>query len=135
MLAPPFSSSSLALPLSLCSWISPGGCRDDAGKSSCDFFNGFEEKGKDHPIPAGVYTLADLKEFGEAQGYCPYFLARYSIAHCQVVVYSYHYLLDPKIAQLVSNELGKDCVVVFDEVRSALQCSLPATQSQSHGMG
>jgi DNA excision repair protein ERCC-2 len=36
-----------------------------------------------------------------------------------VVVYSYHYLLDPKIAELVSKELGKDSVVVFDEVREA----------------
>jgi DNA excision repair protein ERCC-2 len=34
------------------------------------------------------------------------------------VVYSYHYLLDPKIAQLVSKELGKDSVVVFDEAHN-----------------
>lgn len=35
-----------------------------------------------------------------------------------MIVYSYHYLLDPKIAQLVSNELGKDSVVVFDEAHN-----------------
>jgi Rad3-related DNA helicase len=50
--------------------------------------------------------------------YCPYFLARHAISHCNVVVYSYHYLLDPKIAQLVSKELGKDSVVVFDEAHN-----------------
>lgn len=71
------------------------------GRSGCDYFNGFEEKGKLSPIPAGVYNLSDLREYGEKHGYCPYFLARYSISHCNVIVYSYHYLLDPKIAQMV----------------------------------
>ena len=53
-----------------------------------------------------------------ARCYCPYFLARHAISHANVVVYSYHYLLDPKIAQLVSKELGKDSVVVFDEAHN-----------------
>ena len=35
-----------------------------------------------------------------------------------VVVYSYHYLLDPKIADLVSKELPKTAVVVFDEAHN-----------------
>jgi len=30
-------------------------------------------------------------------------------------VYNYSYLLDPKIANLVSAELQRDCIVVFDE--------------------
>ena len=30
-------------------------------------------------------------------------------------MYNYAYLLDPKIANLVSSELQKDCIVVFDE--------------------
>lgn len=34
------------------------------------------------------------------------------------VVYSYHYLLDPKIAQTVSKELAKNSVVVFDEAHN-----------------
>lgn len=35
-----------------------------------------------------------------------------------MVVYSYHYLLDPKIAELVSRELAKKSVVVFDEAHN-----------------
>jgi DNA excision repair protein ERCC-2 len=35
-----------------------------------------------------------------------------------VVVYSYHYLLDPKIAELVSKEMGRQSVVVFDEAHN-----------------
>lgn len=33
-------------------------------------------------------------------------------------MYSYHYLLDPKIANLVSKELAKKSVVVFDEAHN-----------------
>lgn len=40
------------------------------------------------------------------------------ILHANVVVYSYHYLLDPKIAELVSRELAKKSVVVFDEAHN-----------------
>jgi DNA excision repair protein ERCC-2 len=33
-------------------------------------------------------------------------------------VYSYHYLLDPKIAEVVSKEISKNSVVVFDEAHN-----------------
>lgn len=33
-------------------------------------------------------------------------------------MYSYHYLLDPKIADVVSKELAKESVVVFDEAHN-----------------
>lgn len=34
------------------------------------------------------------------------------------MVYSYHYLLDPKIADVVSKELTKESVVIFDEAHN-----------------
>jgi DNA excision repair protein ERCC-2 len=37
---------------------------------------------------------------------------------CNVIIYSYHYLLDPKIAERVSRELSKDCIIVFDEAHN-----------------
>ena len=37
---------------------------------------------------------------------------------CNIIIYSYHYLLDPKIAERVSRELSKDCIVVFDEAHN-----------------
>lgn len=40
------------------------------------------------------------------------------MSHCNVIIYSYHYLLDPKIAERVSKELSKDCIVVFDEAHN-----------------
>ena len=38
--------------------------------------------------------------------------------YCNVVIFSYHYLLDPKIAERVSKDFSKDCVVVFDEAHN-----------------
>lgn len=35
-----------------------------------------------------------------------------------VVIYSFHYLLDPKVAEQVSKELSKDAIVVFDEAHN-----------------
>lgn len=35
-----------------------------------------------------------------------------------IVIYSFHYLLDPKVAEQVSKELSKDAIVVFDEAHN-----------------
>jgi DNA excision repair protein ERCC-2 len=35
-----------------------------------------------------------------------------------VIIYSYHYLLDPKIAERVSEELSRDSIIVFDEAHN-----------------
>ena len=42
-----------------------------------------------------------------------------------VIIYSFHYLLDPKVAEQVSKELSKDAIVVFDEAHNigAWSCS------------
>lgn len=42
----------------------------------------------------------------------------FQMQFCNVIIYSYHYLLDPKIADRVSKELSKDCIVVFDEAHN-----------------
>lgn len=38
--------------------------------------------------------------------------------YSNVVIFSYHYLLDPKIAERVSRDFSKDCIVVFDEAHN-----------------
>ncbi|KZZ98013.1 DNA repair helicase RAD3 [Ascosphaera apis ARSEF 7405] len=69
-------------------------------------------------IPPGVFTLDDMLAYGEEHVQCPYFTARRMMPFCNVIIYSYHYLLDPKIAERVSQELSKDCIVVFDEAHN-----------------
>ncbi|KAI0137540.1 hypothetical protein BJ170DRAFT_574100 [Xylariales sp. AK1849] len=69
-------------------------------------------------IPNGVFTLDGLLRYGEQHKQCPYFTARRMMQYCNVIIYSYHYLLDPKIAERVSKEFSKDCIVVFDEAHN-----------------
>ena len=40
------------------------------------------------------------------------------LASVSVVIYSFHYLLDPKVAEQVSKEMSKDSIVVFDEAHN-----------------
>ncbi|XP_051632420.1 general transcription and DNA repair factor IIH helicase subunit XPD-like isoform X4 [Manacus candei] len=87
-------------------------------RPSCSFFQEFEARGRQSPLPFGVHNLDDLRTLGRQRGLCPYFMARTSLPHANVVVYSYHYLLDPKIAGLVSGELARSSVVVFDEAHN-----------------
>ncbi|KKK14740.1 hypothetical protein ARAM_005453, partial [Aspergillus rambellii] len=69
-------------------------------------------------IPPGVFTLDGLLKYGEQHKQCPYFSARRMMPFCNIIIYSYHYLLDPKIAERVSKEFSKDCIVVFDEAHN-----------------
>ncbi|KAI0876334.1 putative excision repair protein rhp3 [Hypoxylon argillaceum] len=69
-------------------------------------------------VPNGVWTLDGLLRYGEQHKQCPYFTARRMMQYCNVIIYSYHYLLDPKIAERVSKEFSKDCIVVFDEAHN-----------------
>ncbi|KAM7448821.1 General transcription and DNA repair factorIIH helicase subunit XPD [Porites harrisoni] len=92
--------------------------KEDKSVPVCSFYESFDAHGKEEKLSPGVYNLDDLRTVGSKKGWCPYFLARHAIYHANVVVYSYHYLLDPKIADLVSKELEKTSVVVFDEAHN-----------------
>ncbi|PKY08956.1 DNA repair helicase RAD3 [Aspergillus campestris IBT 28561] len=69
-------------------------------------------------VPPGVFTLDGLLKYGEENKQCPYFSARRMMPFCNVIIYSYHYLLDPKIAERVSKEFSKDSIIVFDEAHN-----------------
>jgi len=45
----------------------------------CNFYEGFDAHGRESPLSPGVYNLDDLKDLGLKQGWCPYFLARYTV--------------------------------------------------------
>ncbi|KAK5988717.1 General transcription and DNA repair factor IIH helicase subunit XPD [Cladobotryum mycophilum] len=69
-------------------------------------------------IPNGVWSFEDILRYGEEHKQCPYFTVRRMMQYCNVVIFSYHYLLDPKIAERVSKDFSKDCIVVFDEAHN-----------------
>ena len=66
----------------------------------------------------GIYSLEDLKTLCREKIWCPYFLSRHLISVANIVVYNYQYMLDPKISNLVSKEIQKDAIVVFDEAHN-----------------
>ena len=92
-------------------------CRERHAQGSdvpiCDFYEAFDAHGRDTNLPTGAYNLDDLKSMGSSKGFCPYFLARWAIGQANIVVYSYHYLLDPKIADVVSKELARLVIFFF----------------------
>lgn len=75
---------------------------DNPNIESCQFYEEYDRVGADALLPSGVYTLHDLRAFGREKGWCPYFLARHMIQFANVVVYNYQYLLDPKVAGIIS---------------------------------
>lgn len=76
----------------------------------------------------GVYSLDDLKALGRKEGYCPYFLARHAVNFANVVVFSYQYIIDPKISELITKEFKQSSVVVFDEAHNIGEMQLQLTQ-------
>lgn len=88
-----------------------------------------------HLIPGGIWTLADVLQYGRDKGVCPYFAVRRMVNYTSsswfgiliitrqmpfvdIIIYSFHYLLDPKVAEQVSKEMSKDAIVVFDEAHN-----------------
>ncbi|VDM45177.1 unnamed protein product [Toxocara canis] len=84
---------------------------------ACSFFEKFDAQ-RDIVLPTGVYNLSDFRKWGRQKGVCPYFVARAYADRANIIVYSYHYILDPKIAELVSKNFSRRSCVVFDEAHN-----------------
>eukprot|EP01117_Protostelium_nocturnum_P000994 TRINITY_DN11314_c0_g1_i1.p1 TRINITY_DN11314_c0_g1~~TRINITY_DN11314_c0_g1_i1.p1 ORF type:complete len:754 (-),score=196.47 TRINITY_DN11314_c0_g1_i1:105-2366(-) len=98
------------------SWVRDS-AKNDPSVKLCNFYEGFERDGKNVTLN-GIYSIEDLKEFGRKQGWCPYFLARHAVNHADIVIFSYSYIIDPKISALVTKDFPNNCVVVFDEAHN-----------------
>ncbi|KAI0006029.1 DNA repair helicase [Russula compacta] len=81
----------------------------------CDFHENMNDISNDKP---GIWTLADILQHGRDTATCPYFTIRRLMPFVDVIIYSFHYLLDPKVAEQVSKEISKDSIVVFDEAHN-----------------
>lgn len=96
------------------SWVRAR-AKNDSSVETCGFFEAWDSAGTDAVVPSGVFDCEDLKVLGRERGWCPYFIARHAITHANVIVYNYQYMLDPKVANMVTRELEAESVVVFDE--------------------
>ncbi|EMR61496.1 putative dna repair helicase rad15 protein [Eutypa lata UCREL1] len=107
---------------SRCRSLTAGFVREkkDKGESvdTCIYHDNLDLLEPHNLVPNGVWTLDDLLRYGEQHKQCPYFTARRMMQYCNVIIYSYHYLLDPKIAERVSKEFPNDSIIVFDEAHN-----------------
>uniref|UniRef100_A0A0N4ZG37 General transcription and DNA repair factor IIH helicase subunit XPD n=1 Tax=Parastrongyloides trichosuri TaxID=131310 RepID=A0A0N4ZG37_PARTI len=87
-------------------------------ESLCEYYENFVDKGDKIKLNYGVYTLDDCKGLGMDEKICPYFYTRMAINRAQIVIFSYHYMLDPKIAEIVSKGFSPKSIVIFDEAHN-----------------
>lgn len=99
-------------------WACAKGREDPGSVQLCDFHEELGKLDPGHLIPPGVWTLEEVKDYGRDKGVCPYFAVRRMMPFCDIIIYSFHYLLDPKVAEMVSKEMSKDAIVVFDEAHN-----------------
>jgi DNA excision repair protein ERCC-2 len=91
---------------------------EDLPATLCRFYEGYRREGNDAILPPGIYTLEKMLQLGRERCWCPYYTVRHTMNFANVIVYNYQYLLDPKIAGLISRELSRECIVVFDEAHN-----------------
>lgn len=79
----------------------------------CDFF----EHQLLRPRP-GVYSLNEIRQFGAANGLCPYFLTKRLITEATVIFCSFAYTLDPGASETIFKTIQSSGIVVFDEAHN-----------------
>jgi hypothetical protein len=85
---------------------------------------GFSKNGKDAPIPPGAYNLSDLKVLGQTNGWCPYFLARYTVGLCGAAVLSLDHTCQPCCVQLPLSARPEDCRDGVTRDFEGIRCSV-----------
>lgn len=90
----------------------------NADAELCEYHENLYDMEVSEYLPNGVFSFEKLIKYCEDRKICPYFTVRRMISMCNIIIYSYHYLLDPKIAERVSNEVSKDSIVIFDEAHN-----------------
>lgn len=100
------------------SWVVQKAQSDPGSIETCGFYDNFQAAGEATSLPSGIYDLEHLKVWGKDKGWCPYYLTRQAINHANILVFNYQYMLDPKVAKMVSKELEAESIIVFDEAHN-----------------
>lgn len=99
-------------------WVLEEARKKPGSIETCSYYDNFQAAGESTSMPSGVYDLKELQDWGKTRGWCPYYLTRRAINHANILVFNYQYMLDPKVAKMVSKELESESIVVFDEAHN-----------------
>mmetsp|Transcript_28074 Transcript_28074/g.32740 ORF Transcript_28074/g.32740 Transcript_28074/m.32740 type:complete len:867 (-) Transcript_28074:389-2989(-) len=100
------------------SWVLEKSAAQPGSIETCSYYDTFRDAGEATSLPSGIYDLEELKKWGKGKGWCPYYLTRQAINHANILVFNYQYMLDPKVAKMVSKELESESIIVFDEAHN-----------------
>lgn len=100
------------------SWVIEQARKAPGSIETCPYYDSFISAGESTSMPSGVYDLGELQKWSASKGWCPYYLTRQAINHANILVFNYQYMLDPKVAKMVSKELESESIVVFDEAHN-----------------
>jgi DNA excision repair protein ERCC-2 len=100
------------------SWVLEQARQNPGSMETCSYYDNFQSAGEATSMPSGIYDVEELRKWGKERQWCPYYLTRQAINHANVLVYNYQYMLDPKVAKMVSKELESESIIVFDEAHN-----------------
>ena len=100
------------------SWVVEKAQADPGSIETCEYYDNFQAAGEATSLPSGIFDLDQLKIWGKDKKWCPYYLTRQAINHANILVFNYQYMLDPKVAKMVSKELEAESIIVFDEAHN-----------------
>lgn len=75
----------------------------------------FYDNQSNSTLSPGVYSLDDLKKFGEKNGVCPYYFVRGALGMANIIVHSYMYIVDPVVSSVTKEFLNERTIIVMDE--------------------
>mmetsp|Transcript_5711 Transcript_5711/g.8354 ORF Transcript_5711/g.8354 Transcript_5711/m.8354 type:complete len:867 (-) Transcript_5711:181-2781(-) len=115
------------------SWVLEKAKQEPGSVETCSFFDNFSaDGGEGTSLPSGIFDLEQLRQWGRDKGWCPYYLTRRAINHANILVFNYQYMLDPKVAKMVSAELEAESIVVFDEAHNIDSVCIEALSVDIH---
>ena len=94
-----------------------GSYKASATTELCDYYESYEKMLSVVEIPV-EYSPSMISKITVEKRLVSVFYGSTSHSSCKHSVYNYQYLLDPKISNLVSNNLEADSIVVFDEAHN-----------------
>ncbi|GMH54955.1 hypothetical protein TL16_g01789, partial [Triparma laevis f. inornata] len=117
------------------SWVRTANEKNPGSVKTCSYYEGYSNEGIDSTMPSGVYDLESLRTWGKSKNWCPYYLTRRAINHANILVFNYQYMLDPKVAKMVSKELEQESIIVFDEAHNLDNICIEALSVEINELG